>query len=654
MSKTSQYEMTLNLNVLNHLGINLYSSVPAVLSEVVANAWDADATQVEIQIDKDEQMISISDNGHGMTRPDINNKYLNVGYERRKTRPVTPRFKRRVMGRKGIGKLSLFSIARRVQVYTKKGSAKCALALILDDIQREIRHGMGSYHPKSIGFPSGRFARGTRIVLTDLKRSLGQSVKALRKRLARRFSVIGAKDGFSVVINGEPISIADRDYVSKVQFVWCYGKESQNYRDAATNAIFEEKRSAVVDRKLGYRINGWIGTVGTSTDLKDESENLNKVCVMTRGKLSHEDLLEGFSEGGMYTKYLVGEIHAEFLDDDNEDDIATTSRQRIIEDDPRFRSLRRFVQKELKHIEKSWTDLRNKEGEQEARSIAAIDDWFKTLGKDNQRKARSFFGRINQIPFELKDRRRFFKLGVLAFESLRYRQNLDALEAITVENLEEFAKVFQEFDDIEATLYHQIITERLEVIQKLSQCVDDNALEKVIQKHLFDHLWLLDPMWERATETAYMEKRVAKEFDKIKARGSEKERKGRIDIKYKTTAGKHIIIELKRADVTINTGDLVSQISKYINVLEKLLRQVDRENEPIEVVCIVGKELRDARTASERERSRKTLAGLNARVVMYQELLERANRNYKQFLDAQTKAGRVTELIKSIDAAELF
>jgi len=38
---SQDYTLTLDLNVLNHLGINLYSNVPAVLSEVVANSWDA-------------------------------------------------------------------------------------------------------------------------------------------------------------------------------------------------------------------------------------------------------------------------------------------------------------------------------------------------------------------------------------------------------------------------------------------------------------------------------------------------------------------------------------------------------------------------------------------------------------------------------------
>jgi len=41
MDNKRPFSMTIDLNVLNHLGIKLYSSIPAVLSEAVANAWDA-------------------------------------------------------------------------------------------------------------------------------------------------------------------------------------------------------------------------------------------------------------------------------------------------------------------------------------------------------------------------------------------------------------------------------------------------------------------------------------------------------------------------------------------------------------------------------------------------------------------------------------
>jgi len=74
-SPISPYKMSISLNVLNHLGIGLYSNVPAVLSEIVANAWDADAEEVHIIINPKENIISICDNGIGMNLDDINRKY---------------------------------------------------------------------------------------------------------------------------------------------------------------------------------------------------------------------------------------------------------------------------------------------------------------------------------------------------------------------------------------------------------------------------------------------------------------------------------------------------------------------------------------------------------------------------------------------------
>lgn len=69
----SPYNMRISLNVLQHLGIGLYSSFPAVLSEIVANAWDADATEVKINIDRENKQIIIIDNGHGMCIEDFKN-----------------------------------------------------------------------------------------------------------------------------------------------------------------------------------------------------------------------------------------------------------------------------------------------------------------------------------------------------------------------------------------------------------------------------------------------------------------------------------------------------------------------------------------------------------------------------------------------------
>ncbi len=102
------------------------SNVAAVLSEVVANSWDADAEHVGVAIDPSEGRVVIEDDGHGMTVEDANRKYLHVGYARREEAPTTPRFGRPVMGRKGIGKLSLFSIARTVRVESVAGGESTA------------------------------------------------------------------------------------------------------------------------------------------------------------------------------------------------------------------------------------------------------------------------------------------------------------------------------------------------------------------------------------------------------------------------------------------------------------------------------------------------------------------------------------------------
>ena len=72
--------MTISLNALEHLGINLYSNVPAVLSEIVANAWDADAKTVKITIDKVTETITLEDDGLGMDRDGVIDRFLTVGF----------------------------------------------------------------------------------------------------------------------------------------------------------------------------------------------------------------------------------------------------------------------------------------------------------------------------------------------------------------------------------------------------------------------------------------------------------------------------------------------------------------------------------------------------------------------------------------------
>lgn len=654
-AERAPYRMTLTLNVLNHLGLNLYSNVPSVLSEVVANSWDADARNVSITISSNPDTVEISDDGIGMDQADINDKYLTVGYERRlKGEAFTPELGRPVMGRKGIGKLSLFSIAQTVEVHSVKAGQRQGFQMKLQDIRDQITAGNGEYEPQPINAEEVKvpWERGTRLVITNFKRQLIHTESSLRKRLARRFSIIGDEHSFEVSVDGKAIGVADRDYFHKLQYVWAYGDKGKPFLTDAKNALRKHERPGNVAE--AGDVWGWIGTVERSGSLKDDGENLNKITVLMRGKLAQEDILEEFGESGVYAQYLIGELNADFLDADDDEDAATSSRQRIKEDDPRYVALREFVWSELKHIQGQWTEIRNQDGLSRAQEIPIIAEWYQNLPKEHREAAKRLFGKINQLPIDdERDRRNLIKNSVLAFESLRYKQNLERLEHVAVENLAAVAEMFADYDDIEATLYHQIVRERVAVIKALQTKVEEAAKEKVVQEHIFTHLWLLDASWERAAATEMMEKRVGTEFAKVDAGLTKKEREGRFDIKYRTTSHKHVIIELKKPDRVVSTFELLAQVDKYRTALKKVLAEVGKSNEAVEFVCIVGRELRDwGGNPQKREESRRMLGEIDARVVMYQELIDNAQAAYSDYLKKDEQAGRVYQLVQQLEAWE--
>ena len=658
-----QYRMTLSLSVLKHLGFGLYSNVPAVLAEVVANAWDADATHVDIKIDPQGRKITIRDDGHGMNVDDANERYLHVGYERRKAADgaLTPKLKRPVMGRKGIGKLSLFSIAGKVEVHSKRDGEPHGFIMDAVKIEKAIKKddGEGQYHPDPV--PLGKIRldseSGTEIILTGLKRKLHLSSAALRRRLARRFSVIGERHSFQIELDGKPVTITDRGYHDKLQYIWTFGERGEEVADVARNLERRQERPSELETGNGVlAIDGWIGTVREAGHLKDADsrENLNGIIVMVRGKLAQEDILEEFGEGGVYSKYVIGEIHADFLDQDDKEDIATTSRQRIIEDDPRYQALKSKLWSELKNVQSEWTDLRNQEGKMSQPPFRRSKEWYGSLNPDHRKAAERLFGRINQLPIDdATQKRQLFISSILAFESLKFRNLLHRIEEVSVENLEALGDVFAQLDDLEASAYYQISKDRLEVITKLAGLVDEDAKEKALQKHLYKHLWLLDPSWERATHTARMETQVAKALDKVYASLTVAQKKSRLDIKYTTTGNKHVVIELKRASRRLSTGDLITQIIKYRGAVGKVLGSQGKGDEPLEFICVIGRDLSDWSNPDGRQKSTNTLAGQEARVVMYDGLIGNAQQAYQDYLDRQGQAGRVHELITSISVEDV-
>lgn len=650
---TDTYRMTVDLNVLDHLGINLYSNIAAVLTEAVANAWDADAQSVEITIDSDAEWIEIVDDGIGMTVADMNEKYLRVGYRRREeddTHGRTTAKGRQVMGRKGLGKLSLFSIANLIDVQSAKDGQSHGLRMSVDGIHKSVENKEPFYRPDPLPAGEVTVTKGTKIVLRDIKRQrLGRGAAALRKRLARRFSVIGALHDFSITIDGQPITTDDRGDLPIVQFLWTMGEFEPE--PASIPKVLE--RETLPHRFDGWdatwSVDGWIGTARLPKQLDSEDAgNLNGIVVFARGRLFHENILDKVNDGRLYTKYLTGQIEADFLDEDDEPDIATSDRQRVQEDDPRYAQLLAFLRSRLTQVEKRWTEWRRKHEVDKAKETSpALAEWFETLPEGFRKSAETLIAKLSALPVDKdEDRKLLYRHGILAFERMRIRGSTEEFVA-SIHNVDQLLTVLADRDSLEASLYRDIVKSRLDAIKDFQEIVDEDAKEKVLQQYLFDHLWLLDPAWERATDSEIMESRLTAEgviIDDL----TEKERLGRVDIAYRTNAGKHIIVELKKAGRKMKLLELQEQGQTYVDKLRKILLAQEENAPNIEVVFVVGKPLDDEKDNPERVKNSMAAISPGSRIVHYDSLIAGAQTAYSGYLKKSRELDRLENIVDRI------
>ena len=137
---TNPYTMRISRLTVDKLGVKLYDRVSAVIAELIANSYDADASEVTVEAPMGKYLatkagdeivdrglrIVVTDNGIGMTPEQMQRFYLVVGGERRDDPErggdePTPKFGRKVMGRKGVGKLAPFGIGNIIEVISSGG-----------------------------------------------------------------------------------------------------------------------------------------------------------------------------------------------------------------------------------------------------------------------------------------------------------------------------------------------------------------------------------------------------------------------------------------------------------------------------------------------------------------------------------------------------
>ena len=653
MPSNGQYKMTVDLNVLDHLGINLYSNIAAVLTEAVANAWDADAGIVEIGIDPDGKWIEIKDDGIGMSIDDMNKKYLRVGYRRRDEDQDFGRTTakgRPVMGRKGLGKLSLFSIAKTIEVHSAKNGESHGLRMTIDGIHKSVQDKEPFYSPEPLPKDQIQVKNGTVISLKDIKRQrLGRGAKALRKRLARRFSVIGEAYGFKILIDGLPLSTADRGDLPMVQFLWNFGDDEPDLSSAWQLLEKEALSNRLEAWDDDWKVGGWIGTARLPKQLdSDDAGNLNSIVVFARGRLFHENILDKLNDGRLYTKYLTGQIEADFLDADDAPDIATSDRQRVQEDDPRYVQLIVFLKKQLTQVERRWTEWRRLHEVEKAKETSpALAEWFASLPEGFRKSAETLIAKLSALPVDQEeDRKLMYKHGILAFERMKLRGSADEL-ATNIHNIDKLLSILADRDALEASIYRDIVKSRLDAIKDFQEIVDDNAKEKILQKYLFDHLWLLDPAWERATSSEIMETRLTTE-GVLTQDLTEKEKLGRVDIAYRTTAGKHVIVELKRVKRRMKLLELQEQGQTYVDKLMKILLAQGDATPNIEVVFVLGEPVDEEGANPDRLKSSMTAIAPGSRIVHYDSLIKGAQESYSEYLKKSKQLDKLESIVDRI------
>jgi hypothetical protein len=441
MSNNHQFKFEFSLEVLNHLGRGLYRSFATVIAEAVSNAWDAEATQVDISIN--DTRLEVTDNGKGMDAGDFQNKFLKVGYSRREDKSNKSR--RNVIGRKGIGKLAMLSISEKVTIVSKKSKSEITGGRInntkLDnEIKRDGNYSLESLTAEMMENSLWHSTKetGTKIIFENIRTKLnGEDV--IRKYLATQFNFLFSMkkgDSFVISVNGTPVTIEDlKELNDNTQFIWYIGRKDSRFGDRFKNI---DKERVIQDAQLEFegksiQIKGFVASVSKSSQLLlrgSKGDFRASVNLFTNGRLRQENLFDEITRKTVTEEYLYGEIHVDGFED-NSTDRFTSSREGIIKDDPLYQKFLSAIEKILVIIIQDWTPWRNELKEEGDIDQDSRPGYEVRMEDSRNRREKDFREKINEsvedpnVKKMLKN-----KLRELSYKNTLVYQDLFILENI--------------------------------------------------------------------------------------------------------------------------------------------------------------------------------------------------------------------------------
>jgi signal transduction histidine kinase len=205
---------------IQRLGEELVAKQETALSELIKNAFDADATTVTLTFDEHRRLggiLTIEDDGSGMGEDVIRDAWMRISTAAKVNQPTSPRFSRVRAGRKGIGRFAVQRLGRRLVLESRPAGSAVGYRVAFD-WDADFRAGRDLQDVfNSIGrFDKGSAEQGTKLIIQDLRdvwsdaaiERVWRSVILLQppfeiRPIAPVASVrVEADPGFRVVING--------------------------------------------------------------------------------------------------------------------------------------------------------------------------------------------------------------------------------------------------------------------------------------------------------------------------------------------------------------------------------------------------------------------------------------------------------------------
>ncbi|MGI6636034.1 MAG: ATP-binding protein [Christensenellales bacterium] len=387
-----RYYVDFGPELLQLLGPNLYTNIYYVLGEIIANAYDADAENVYIIYDTENNTIIVEDDGTGMTYEQFNARFLPIGVNSRNSEDTTytESGQRKRIGRKGIGKLAALSVAERVKVISVRNGDKsgCILSLNISSKNSDGRYEIPAIPEDQIVFRKIDASKsGSSIIMENSRYSINKTIESAKRNISLIFPF--PSQSFRIHLEnlstGATATIDDttKDIVMLSDALITFSDENSKHNEylISLHDAFDVGRyfrsiqrtlppSELPEQKLLHKaltsikekmyletiagekkpfdltISGWISTFASSSDKKRNTDfPVNHISIIANDKLGQFDILPDISTDRMGEAYVVGQFFVDLLEETQLPDIAASNRQGYKEDDPRFEKTLELIRK---------------------------------------------------------------------------------------------------------------------------------------------------------------------------------------------------------------------------------------------------------------------------------------------------------------------